>query len=539
MSCVGLISGPSSLRILMRVNGVLRSACDFGGLSIQSPTAMSFITQLQPAAAVPDAADKAPGADLGDRRGPFRPKRLVSTRARLRGRAVAGAFQVADAVAAMGVSIAAAGLAPENSSLAPVFAAPLTLFAALIIFRVYRFGRRENLPLHLARLAMAIVVAVGVAALTLFPFVNETGFMTAVQVWLLVALGVLLPLHVGWWLCVRRWRENGRLTPNIVVVGATGAAERLVAASLKRHEANILGVFDDRAARAPGAVRGVPVLGDTRDLVAHRIMPYVDRVVITVPSRARARVRELIERLRVLPNEITLLLDGEDPAYEASALSRMADVPLAHISGPPSDDVRAFIKRAQDLVVGGLGLIVAAPIMLTVALAVRLDSPGPVMFRQRRHGFNNEEIVVWKFRSMRVEASDATASRQVQADDVRVTRVGRFIRATSLDELPQLFNVISGEMSLVGPRPHAVGMRTGDVESARLVAEYAHRHRMKPGLTGWAAIHGSRGPVDTPDLVRRRVALDVEYIDRQSFWLDLYILVMTLPCLFGDRTAVR
>jgi lipopolysaccharide/colanic/teichoic acid biosynthesis glycosyltransferase len=177
--------------------------------------------------------------------------------------------------------------------------------------------------------------------------------------------------------------------------------------------------------------------------------------------------------------------------------------------------------------------------MLLLAVAVRLDSPGPALFRQRRHGFNNEEIVVWKFRSMRTEAADPHARRQVSADDDRVTRLGRLIRRTSLDELPQILNVLKGEMSLVGPRPHAVGMTTGDVESARLVAEYAHRHRMKPGMTGWAAIQGSRGPVDTPELVRRRVALDVEYIERQSFWLDIYIMAMTLPCLLGDRQAVR
>jgi len=117
--------------------------------------------------------------------------------------------------------------------------------------------------------------------------------------------------------------------------------------------------------------------------------------------------------------------------------------------------------------------------------------------------------------------------------------VGRFIRKTSLDELPQLINVLRGEMSLVGPRPHAIGMMTGEVESAQLVAQYAHRHRMKPGITGWAAIQGSRGPVDTADLVRTRVALDIEYIERQSFWLDLYIIGMTIPVLLGDRSAVR
>ena len=123
--------------------------------------------------------------------------------------------------------------------------------------------------------------------------------------------------------------------------------------------------------------------------------------------------------------------------------------------------------------------------------------------------------------------------------DSRLITGGWILRATGLDELPQIINVLKGEMSLVGPRPHAIGMKTAGQESARLVAEYAHRHRMKPGLTGWAAINGSRGPVDTPELVRRRVALDIEYIERQGFWLDLYIIAMTIPCLLGDRQAVR
>jgi lipopolysaccharide/colanic/teichoic acid biosynthesis glycosyltransferase len=140
---------------------------------------------------------------------------------------------------------------------------------------------------------------------------------------------------------------------------------------------------------------------------------------------------------------------------------------------------------------------------------------------------------------MRVEASDYSASRQVTADDDRVTRVGRFIRKTSLDELPQLWNVIRGEMSLVGPRPHAIGMLTGGSEASKLVETYAHRHRMKPGLTGWAAVNGSRGPVDTPEAVRRRVSLDLEYVERQSLWLDLAIMARTLPCVLGDAGTVR
>jgi lipopolysaccharide/colanic/teichoic acid biosynthesis glycosyltransferase len=248
-------------------------------------------------------------------------------------------------------------------------------------------------------------------------------------------------------------------------------------------------------------------------------------------------VRELIDQLAVLPNEVMLFID-QGPAGRAAALSRITHAPLAPVSGVPSDERRALIKRIADIVIGALALVALSPLMLAIAFAIKLDSPGPVFFRQRRHGFNSEEILVWKFRTMR-QGSDKGPVRQVTACDPRVTRVGRILRPLSLDELPQLFNVLTGEMSLVGPRPHAVGMKTGETESAKLVAGYAHRHRLKPGITGWAAVNGSRGPIDTPELVRRRVALDIEYIERQSLMFDLAIMLKTIPCLLGDKLAVR
>jgi Undecaprenyl-phosphate glucose phosphotransferase len=360
------------------------------------------------------------------------------------------------------------------------------------------------------------------------------------EVWFVLTAVALAISQVAWWRRIAAWRASGRLTPNIVVVGATDNARKLIEKARESGKLAVLGIFDDRLGRAPSDVAGVPVLGDTKSLLGHRIMPYVDRVVITVPPHAQGRVRQLIERLKVLPNEVSLFLDFDGEAAQSAALSRLAEASLARVSGAGPDDNRVIAKRVQDLVLGALALAVAVPIMALVALAVRLDSPGPILFRQRRHGFNNEEIVVWKFRSMRHESADANASHQVVADDERVTRVGRLIRKFSLDELPQLFNVFKGEMSLVGPRPHAIGMKTGEVESAKLVAEYAWRHRMKPGVTGWAAVRGSRGPVHTPEDVRRRVELDVEYIERQSLWMDLKILAMTIPCLLlGDREAVR
>ncbi|MBQ1541010.1 MAG: exopolysaccharide biosynthesis polyprenyl glycosylphosphotransferase [Caulobacteraceae bacterium] len=480
------------------------------------------------------------------RRGPFRPRKLVPARARATMRAPIWAFQLTDAA----VAVALAGLAwtvtsPVDPLQAPVGAVlPFVMAAGVLLWALraldlYRFGHAENLTRHLLRLS-AVFALTGLTALAGVTLLDRGSTAPqGVTLWYLLAFASLYLLHVWWWTSMARWRRSGRLTPNIVVVGATENAEKFIAAALATKEVAVLGIFDDRIGRAPSSIAGVPVLGDINALLDHKIVPYVDKIVIAVTSTAQARVRQLVEKLRVLPNEITLFVDVEDDSARAAAVSRLADTPVAHISGAPQQERRAAVKRAQDLVIGALALVLSAPVMALVALAIRLDSPGPILFRQRRHGFNNEEIVVWKFRSMRAEDSDPRARRQVRIGDDRVTRVGRFIRRTSLDELPQILNVLTGEMSLVGPRPHAIGMMTGDAESARLVAEYAHRHRMKPGMTGWAAVNGSRGPVDTPELVRRRVALDIEYIERQSFWFDMQILAMTIPCLLGDRLAPR
>ena len=500
---------------------------------------------VQPAA-VADP-DPAPSVERrrGERRGPLRPERLTASRARMDGRSWARAFRIADgavvAVLALGVAPLSLPAGLFDASVATVL--PYVLGAAVLLwalktFGAYRFEAREGLPAHLVRIGAAFLApAVLVAVVgTRRPF--SAAGAAQLGVWLGLCFAAVYLAHLVWWRLVAHWRAEGRLTRNIVVVGATRNAERLIKALMESREANVLGVFDDRLARAPSEVMGVPVLGDTQTLAAHRLIPFVDRIVVTVPASAQGRVGEIIERLRVLPNPVCLFLDFEAERAGA-AIERLAKTSMAPLAGAPQDEPRLFWKRVQDLVLGSFALLAALPVMGVLAVAVRLDSPGPILFRQRRHGFNNEEIVVWKFRSMRHAPQEDRAARQVTAEDDRVTRVGRFMRRTSLDELPQLFNVMRGEMSLVGPRPHAIGMKTGEVESARLVAEYAHRHRLKPGVTGWAAIKGSRGPVDTPEAVRRRVELDVSYIERQSLWLDLYILAVTLPCLLGDRQAVR
>jgi exopolysaccharide biosynthesis polyprenyl glycosylphosphotransferase len=471
----------------------------------------------------------------------MRPDRLTPVRARLDGAALALAFRRLDAAALAVAGVAALLWTGRTGALAQPVGAALPLvaggWAALAAAKgvgAYRFAPREPLGLQLLRAACA--GAGGSAVAVLAAVADPVPALPPALAFAVLAPLALLVVHALAWARVRALRRAGRLTPNVVVVGATDAAAGLIERALSTGDAAVLGIFDDRAARTSPRLHGVPVLGPVDALTDHKLLPYVDRIVITLGAAGPARVRELVERLRYLPNAVTLL---DETPLDSSPPGRSLGFDLAALAGPRGKEKGAGAKRAQDLVLGGLLTLVAAPVMLAVAAAVRLDSPGPILFRQKRHGFSQEPITVWKFRSMRTEASDAHAARQVTADDDRVTRVGRFIRRTSLDELPQLFNVLSGEMSLVGPRPHAIGMKTAGEDSARLVTEYAWRHRMKPGLTGWAQINGSRGPVHTADDVRRRVALDLDYIERQSFLFDLYILAMTLPRLLGDGEAVR
>ncbi len=492
------------------------------------------------------AAHAVPEADAHNRRGPFRPERLVSARLRRSGAQAARFFRFAD-LGALGLLALATAQAALGGDL---FAAPVrallpfgmaALLSAVLLrsFELYRFGRNEKLDMHLAKVAGAFAAAAAATFIVAWLMGTDGKALLGVGVWFLLSLMSVHTLHVWWWSTVRGWRAQGRLTPNIVLVGATKHAERLISAAMARRDVNVIGVFDDRLARSPDALGGVPVLGDTQALLEHRITPFVDRVVVAVDPSARSRVREIVDRLRVLPNEVSLLVDLETETGRDAALAKLADAPLTRMSGLPEDERRAFSKRVQDLAVGAVATVALMPVMAIVALIVKLDSKGPVFFRQERHGFNNETIVVWKFRTMRHDQADQRCEKQVVAGDARVTRVGKFLRQMSLDELPQLWNVLKGEMSLVGPRPHAVGMKTGQAESSRLVSEYAWRHRMKPGMTGWAAIKGSRGPLHTAADVRRRVALDIEYIERQSLWLDLYCIIMTIPCLVGDKVAIR
>jgi Undecaprenyl-phosphate glucose phosphotransferase len=263
----------------------------------------------------------------------------------------------------------------------------------------------------------------------------------------------------------------------------------------------------------------------------------IDLIIVTLPQTAESRILQLMRQLWVLPIDVRISAHHSKLRLRPRAYSYIGDIPFLAVFDKPLSDWSWAIKEIEDRVIAAIALVMLAPVMLGVAAAVKFTSPGPVLFRQKRHGFNNQLVEVYKFRSMFTNQSDATAAKLVTKGDPRVTPVGRIIRKTSLDELPQLFNVLKGELSLVGPRPHATACRAGERLYQDVVDGYSARHRMKPGITGLAQIHGWRGETDTEEKLQRRVELDIQYIDNWSIWMDLYILAMTPISLLNTKNA--
>ena len=261
-------------------------------------------------------------------------------------------------------------------------------------------------------------------------------------------------------------------------------------------------------------------------------------MIFALPITAEQRILQMLRKLWVLPIDIRLAAHANRLRFRPRSYSYVGQVPVLDLFDKPIADWDVVIKLAFDKIVGALALLALSPVLLATAIAVKLDSPGPVLFRQRRYGFNNELIEVFKFRSMYVDKTDATAAKLVTRNDPRVTRVGRFIRKTSLDELPQLFNVVfKGNLSLVGPRPHAVHAKAADRQYDEVVDGYFARHRVRPGITGWAQVNGWRGETDTQEKIQQRVEHDLYYIENWSILFDLYILAITPLSLIKTKNA--
>jgi len=348
-----------------------------------------------------------------------------------------------------------------------------------------------------------------------------------------VSRAVLAPL-------LRAWTRRGALARRTVIVG--GGEQALE--TIRRLEESgkgaleILGVFDDRnPTRLPDALGRYRLLGTFDDLESFCRNARVDLLIIAFPLTAERRILHILQKLWALPVDVRISALGSKLRLRDRAYNFIGDVPFLPAFDKPMKDWEVALKAMFDRC-AALALIVAlSPVLAAVALGVKLSSCGPILFVQKRYGFNNEEFGVYKFRSMYVDQCDYSAAHQVRRGDSRVTPFGGFIRRTSLDELPQLFNVLRGELSLVGPRPHALKCSAAGQAYEAVVANYFARHRVKPGITGWAQINGWRGETDTVEKIEQRVAHDLHYIEHWSVWLDLGILLKTPFVVLAGKNA--
>ena len=350
------------------------------------------------------------------------------------------------------------------------------------------------------------------------------------QVWgaagllyLLLARGV-----IGLW--VAHWHRQGRLLPRVAVLGANREAADLATRLRTTQEANVVGLFLE--GEAPKNEPGVA--GTTDDLVSLAAAGAVDQVVLASPWPSPASLHRTIARFA----EYSTMLSIEPtlPPLKVSLLQFdvIGGVPTMTIQRRPLCGWGAAAKRLEDVVISLLALVLLSPVLLVIAILIKRDSPGPVLFRQERYGFRSNRFFVYKFRSMRHEAVEDRLVPQAQRNDPRITRVGAVLRRTSLDELPQLLNVLWGDMSLVGPRPHAAAHNE---KYAQLIDGYLARHRMKPGITGWAQVNGARGGTESPQQMQRRLEYDLCYIANWSLYLDLKVLLMTIPAVLRGTNA--
>ncbi|MGE3150221.1 MAG: undecaprenyl-phosphate glucose phosphotransferase [Pseudorhodoplanes sp.] len=461
---------------------------------------------------------------------------------------LAGTIRVIEMIliAAVGSAVYALYVLPaEGFAWEYVFAILAISILAIIAFEsahLYQMQAFRRPIRQLARLVSAwslvFLVAMGLSFLGKLDVVFS-------RVWLLAFYGCglfgLLGARSLLYVFVRRWMREGRLTRRTVIVGGGEAGEQLAIAlnSQKDSDVRILGIFDDRNDdRAPSESGGLRKLGTVDDFVEFARRTRVDLVIFSLPITAEGRILQMLKKLWVLPVDIRLSAHTNRLRFRPRSYSYIGSVPVIDVFDRPIADWDVVMKWLFDKIVGGLALLATLPLMAVIALLIKLDSRGPVLFKQKRYGFNNDLIEVFKFRSMYVEATDATASKLVTKDDPRVTRIGRHLRKWSLDELPQLFNVvITGNLSLVGPRPHAINAKAEQRLYDEAVDGYFARHRVKPGVTGWAQINGWRGETDTQEKIQRRVEYDLFYIENWSVLFDLYIVAMTPFALLKTENA--
>jgi Undecaprenyl-phosphate glucose phosphotransferase len=338
---------------------------------------------------------------------------------------------------------------------------------------------------------------------------------------------------------VRRLKESGELTKNVAIVAASEIGHEL-AVKLARAGIGIrlVGIYEERRSRFVQSPSGSPPIRPLPALYELLCRGCVDEIVIAIPPYASRRILEISRRFHPFPVTLRVLAPDGYENFQVLDSRRYGNIGTFRVMSKPLDEVAALIKRVEDVMVASSCLLFLLPLMLLIALAIKLDSPGPVLFRQKRLGINNLPFDLFKFRTMYVEQTDPFGHQLTRAGDPRITRVGRFLRRTSMDELPQLINVLKGEMSVVGPRPHALAASAAGVSYARAIIDYPIRHRVKPGITGWAQVNGWRGETTTIEQIRRRVEHDLYYIENWSLSFDFLILGRTVLAVLSRANAI-
>jgi putative colanic acid biosynthesis UDP-glucose lipid carrier transferase len=419
----------------------------------------------------------------------------------------------------------------------PIVRSDLTL--CLLVFALTFPGRNRfwDRPLNaavdigtswLALLLILLLCGYATRSLTLFDpnILFWWALATPVLLWFTYFSGRALLRHLA-------ARPENRRTA--VVVGAGALGVKVANAFRARGDIGLsfLGYFDDRADQRVDPDAMALRLGSLRQVAQYVREHGVHEVYITLPLGSQPRIVDLLEQVQGTTASVFFVPDVFGISIIQGRLQDMNGVPVVGLCETPFTGTNRLVKRISDVVLASIILVLIAPLLLAIAIGVKLSSPGPAIFRQRRNGLDGTEIIVWKFRSMRTQDNGAVVP-QATKDDPRITPFGAFIRRTSLDELPQFFNVLQGHMSIVGPRPHAVAHNE---QYRQLIKAYMVRHKVKPGITGWAQIHGHRGETDTIEKMQARVEYDLEYLRNWSLGLDLQIIARTVKLVFFDRHA--
>jgi len=425
----------------------------------------------------------------------------------------------------------------ENWLLAALWAVGMFLLFGHLL-DLYHTHRGIAAHKEFARLWLTwIVVVLGLLFLGYSSKTSELYSRRVLLSWFIIT-PLLLIIWRGWLqIVLASLRQRGLNTRQVAIVGARELGAYLARTIIDAPWMGLrpVGFYDDRkpAGERPLVHEPVEVIGNLETLLRHAREGRIDIVYITLPMSAEKRVQQLLARLSDTTASVYIIPDFFMFDLLHASWGTIGDLPAVSISETPFYGVDGLIKRIEDIVLASILLVVVAIPLVVIAIGVKLSSPGPVIFKQHRYGLRGNKIEVWKFRSMTVceNGGDVVQARK---QDPRVTRFGAFLRRTSLDELPQLFNVLQGHMSLVGPRPHAVNHNE---QYRRLIDRYMLRHKVKPGITGLAQVNGWRGETDSLDKMQKRVEHDLAYIHNWSLWLDLKIIFLTAFRAFNDKNA--